>query len=209
MPHLTPEQFVDLAEGTGSESSLPHLAACDACRQQLADLRGMMAGAADVDVPEPSPLFWSHLSSRVRDAVAEEPARTPAWRDWVFQPRAVVAALGAALAVALVAVLLPRAVIAPAIPSTPLSIIETSTLPTSSPSMPPLAPFGAADDPQLGIVAAVATAVEWDDMRDEVALATGGSSEAVAGALTAGEQRELQRLLADEMTQPTALEHLS
>ena len=27
--HLTPEEFVDAAEGTRSESSLPHLADCD------------------------------------------------------------------------------------------------------------------------------------------------------------------------------------
>jgi hypothetical protein len=42
-----------------------------------------------------------------------------------------------------------------------------------------------------------------------VALATGGSSDAVAGALTIGEQRELQRLLAAEMAQPGALEKRS
>ena len=44
-------------------------------------------------------------------------------------------------------------------------------------------------------------------MREEMALATpGGSSDAMAGALTVDEQRELQRLLAEEMAQPRALE---
>jgi hypothetical protein len=200
-----PEQFVDLAEGTAPESSLPHLASCDACRRELAEMRALMSEAAGVDVPEPSPLFWNHLSTRVRDAVAEEGARTQSWRRWVFNPRVLAPVLAGALAVALAAVLLPRAPVTTTIPSTPLSLSGNALLP----SLPPLAPLGAADDPQLGIVTAIATAVDWDDMRDEVAMATGGSSEAVAGALTAGEQRELQRLLADEMTQPTALEHLS
>jgi hypothetical protein len=82
-------------------------------------------------------------------------------------------------------------------------------LPSVSPSLPPLAPLGAADDPQLGIVAAVATTVDWDDMRDEVALASSGNSDAVAASLTIDEQRELQRLLAQEVAQPGAVEKRS
>jgi len=56
------------------------------------------------------------------------------------------------------------------------------------------------------IVAAVATTIDWDEMRDEVALASGGSSDAVVGSLTVEEQQELQRLLAEEMAQPATLE---
>ena len=70
--HLTSEELVDIAEGTRSEASAPHLAGCDPCRAQLSDLRAMMSVAADVDVPEPSPLFWDHLSSRVSAAIAAE-----------------------------------------------------------------------------------------------------------------------------------------
>jgi hypothetical protein len=33
----------------------------------------------EVDVPEPSPLFWEHLSQRVRDAVADEPPPPAGW----------------------------------------------------------------------------------------------------------------------------------
>src|SRR6185436_8662720 len=39
---------------------------------QLDELRAMLAAARDVDVPEPSPLFWDHLSARVSEAVAAE-----------------------------------------------------------------------------------------------------------------------------------------
>ena len=68
--HLQPDELVDVAEGTRPESSVPHLASCEVCRLQLADLKATISAAADVEVPEPSPLFWDHLSARVRDAVA-------------------------------------------------------------------------------------------------------------------------------------------
>src|SRR5580704_16254588 len=83
--HLTVEDFVDLAEGARDDASMPHLAVCAVCRRQLADLREMVSvGAAgrSSDVPEPSPLFWDHLSSRVREAVGNE--ELPA-RGWSFQ----------------------------------------------------------------------------------------------------------------------------
>jgi hypothetical protein len=210
-PHLTPEQLVDLAEGTQRESSLPHLPACDVCRRQLGELRAVMAQAVDAgnsDVPEPWPLFWDHLSSRVRLAVADEQARPRSWRERVLQPLVLVPAFGAALAVAILAVVAPRQTVAPTIPSSPLPLVEVS-VPSTSTSLPPLGPLGAADDPQLTIVAAVATTIDWDEMRDEVAMAAGGTSDAVVGALTVDERRELQRLLAEEMAQPRALENRS
>ena len=33
----------------------------------------------EADVPEPSPLFWEHLSQRVHDAVAAEPVPSRSW----------------------------------------------------------------------------------------------------------------------------------
>jgi hypothetical protein len=208
MSHLTPEQFVDLAEGVAAETSLPHLASCDACRRQLASMRAMMSDVASVDASEPSPLFWDHLSTRVREAVAGERARPRSWRDYLLRPRVLALSLAGALAVALFAVILPGTpatiTIRTTIPSTPLPMAAENVL---LPSLPPLAPLGAADDPQLGFVADYGTTLDWDEMREEMALATpGGSSDAVAGALTVDEQRELQRLLAEEMAQPRALE---
>jgi hypothetical protein len=81
--HLKPEELVDLAEGTVIESSVPHLSACAACRGQLEALRLMTAEARDFEVPEPSPLFWDHLSSRVRDAIAEDHGQPSAWLRWL------------------------------------------------------------------------------------------------------------------------------
>jgi hypothetical protein len=79
--HLKPEELVDLAEGTIAEASVPHLATCAACRGQLEMLRAMEARARDFDVPEPSPLFWDHLSSRVQEAIAADSAQPAGWLD--------------------------------------------------------------------------------------------------------------------------------
>jgi hypothetical protein len=66
MRHLTPEELLDLAEGSRPLSSAPHLTACEVCRQQLDELRGAMAtldadgsifrrGFARRSRPSPSP----------------------------------------------------------------------------------------------------------------------------------------------------------
>jgi len=203
MAHLSPDQFVDLADGVLVESDVPHLGTCAACQEQLATLRAMMTEAANVDAPEPSPLFWDQLSSRVRDAVAEEASRRRSWREHLLQPRIWIPSLAAAFAVLLLIALQPRESLVPAgpatIPSTPLPIGERAGLPSLQRS----APLGTPDDPQLDLVADYGTTLSWDEMRDEMALSeSGSSSDAVLDVLTVDEQRELQRLLADEMSQP-------
>ena len=75
--HMKTGELVDIAEGARTEASAPHLAVCEPCRAQLHDLRAMLSAARDVDVPEPSPLFWDHLSSRVSDAVAADARLKP------------------------------------------------------------------------------------------------------------------------------------
>ena len=211
MTHLTPAQFVDIAEGAQPESSVPHLATCERCRRELNELRAVMA---DTDVSgrdavmEPSPLFWNELSARVRNAVAEERARPQSLLEWLRQPRVFVASLASAFAVLLIALLMPRTDDA-TIPARPLPLAQNASLPSASPSLPPLAPLGLADDPHLRIVASVATSVDWDEMRDEVAFANTGTSDAVAASLTIDEQRELRRLLVEETAQPGTLEKRS
>jgi len=102
-PHLSPEEFVDIADGARSESSVPHLAACERCRHELADFRVTalsLAGAGDV--PEPSPFFWTRFQREVNAAVAIEVDRGRGWRGWirgalrpaVIAPASAVLALG-------------------------------------------------------------------------------------------------------------------
>ncbi len=100
MTHLSESEFVDFAEGGLDGSRSAHLNTCAACRHQAADVRSALEAATAVSVPEPSPLFWDHLSARVRQGIAEQPdVRHPWWR-----PR-VVAMLGcAAAAIVVVAI---------------------------------------------------------------------------------------------------------
>lgn len=80
------------------------------------DVRDLIAEVkAAGDVPEPSPLFWNHLSARVRDAVAVEPIRRT-W--WTSHWRPVVSAVGALSFVAFM-ILRTSAPAAPAAPATP------------------------------------------------------------------------------------------
>lgn len=72
---------MDLIDGTRAAASLPHLADCAACREQLDDLRATLREVAAVDVPEPPPEYWRRLSARVHDAVRREPARGR-WGAW-------------------------------------------------------------------------------------------------------------------------------
>jgi len=227
MAHLTPEQFVDIADGIAEPGSEPgieivqHLAMCVECREQVAGMRAIMTEAAGDDVvefPEPSPLFWDQLSARVRDAVADEPDPR-SWRDWLLRPLVLVPSLAGALVAALFVVLLTRPALAPLpLPPPPETLTTTITPPSQDgaarasatvlePSLPPL---GASDDPQLGLVADYGASLDWDEMRDEIALeGPRTSSDALVGALTVEEQRELQRLLAAEMAQPGAPENRS
>ena len=95
MSHLSPSELVDLVEGELPAARTAHANGCEACRAQAAVVRdALRLAAAAPDVPEPSPLFWDHLSARVRDGIAAAPPRATfgfGWRG--FQPIAAVLAL--------------------------------------------------------------------------------------------------------------------
>lgn len=74
MKHLSKREIAMAIEGSSSHEA--HLASCDACRRRVEELRGLLAVVREVEVPEPSPLFWTGFSNRVREAVAAEPRST-------------------------------------------------------------------------------------------------------------------------------------
>ncbi len=80
-PCLTPDEFVDLVDGTLAASREAHLATCAACAATAIDVRDALAAALSADVPEPSPLFWPSVNARVQAAVAETSAT--GWRAWL------------------------------------------------------------------------------------------------------------------------------
>jgi hypothetical protein len=91
--HLSSEESIAALEGTLEPDRRRHVDGCPQCRRQLGDLQatlGAIRAAGEVD--EPSPLFWDHLSGRVREAVADErPAPRRVWLR-VWQPLAALTA---------------------------------------------------------------------------------------------------------------------
>jgi hypothetical protein len=193
--HLTSEELIDLAEGTRAEAGVPHLRSCDACRHQIAALRKVMSAvskAPGADVPEPSPLFWEHLSQRVREAIAAEPApvsRLTGWRAGTALPGSwrAWAMAGVAAAVALsIYVTSPRT-------STPPSGARSDAASTA------LEPFGASDDPSLALFADLAEQIDPGVIAETGWSSHAGAVDEVVASLTDDERLELQRLLNEEL----------
>lgn len=193
MSHLPPDTFIDLLDGTLHEDAVPHLRGCQECQGQLADLRATWQAAVEVDVPEPSPLFWEHLSRRVHEAVAAEPNPAPRWwqMQWTWPTLGFAGAAFAA--VALVFVLQsPRTAVtdSPAVASQRAEVIGTVE-PEPLPAL--------VDDASIGLVADLASDLDVESALPELGLGARGAAERALSELDADERVELRRLLAEEM----------
>ena len=136
----------------------------------------MLSAAKMLEVPEPSPLFWDHVSARVRDAVAaEDPhASIGAWWRPSTWPRLALPAAGGVIAALVLAMML-----------TSRGLEQ-------------------ADDPSLGLVTALAAQMDWDAVSAvDVSTHAGAMDEAI-GELSAGERMEMRRLLQAELARPGA-----
>lgn len=180
MTHLTSDELIDAMEGLLPAERQAHLATCDACRRELAELSSVLGEAKQISVPEPSPLFWQHFSSRVRAAVDAEalPAGgRPGWLRWpILAPVAALALLVMALVVA---------------------------IPRDEPSLPPIA-RDAADDVTLTddnwvMVADLVGEMDWETARAAGVTVEPGDIDRAVMALSPAEQQELTRLLKAEL----------
>jgi hypothetical protein len=195
MRHLTAEQLVDLAEGVRTDTSMPHLQSCDSCRAQLAELRGTLSAAGDVDVPEPSPLFWDHFSARVHDAVEAERSNGPSaawrWLSWRAGSWRIVPVWVGSLAVVVLAVgMMTRGRVSDA-PAVRGSIAVVADSPAEVPVL--------ADDPSLSLVADLVTDLDWDAAVEAGLTTQIEFAGDVVNALSDGERRELHQLLRLEL----------
>ena len=180
MTHLTSDELIDAVEGNLDGSRRPHLDTCEVCRQQVADLAGVLGEALAVAVPEPSPLFWQHLSQRVRTAIEAEPPAAGGWGSWLRWPvLAPIAAL--ALLVMVLAVSLPR----------------------EAPVAPVMANNAAAEttgDESFAVVAELVGDFDWDTAVSAGLTVAPGAADRAVLELTALEQQALTRLLQAELT---------
>lgn len=107
--HLRKTEFVDFAEGTLAPSRAGHLDTCARCRVQAEEVAASLREVSNVEMPEPSPLFWDHFSARLREQVAHEAVEQAHW--WSSAGVRALVPLVAALAVLIAVVstaLLPR-----------------------------------------------------------------------------------------------------
>lgn len=217
--HLKTEEFVDIAEGTRAEASAPHLAVCDPCRAQLHELRAMLSAARDVDVPEPSPLFWDHLSSRVSDAVAAD-ARLEPSRSFLGETFSVFTALlgarafqaSAVVAAALIVIVVSNSRLMAPDPPAPAQAGSRYAAAAPPPPAASIAEASAttevlgdatSDDASLMLVASLTSSLDLDAASD-AGLAPSGSAEHAVTHMSEGELRELGRLLKEELARSGA-----
>lgn len=201
MRHLTSGELVDLVEGTRAQSSAPHLATCEACCHQLAALRAAMSAASELDVPEPSPLFWDHFSARVCEAVAAEgaPHRRSSLRSWSW-PRLTIPLTAGAFAALVIAVVVTIRVGAPRSPVEVPVLVSTRLSNAATVE----APDGLPHDPSLALVAELAAEMDWDLASEAGLTSRVDGAEQAAGQLNADERRELDRLLRQALGMPGA-----
>ena len=83
MTHLTADELIDAMEGMLAPERQAHLTACDQCQRELAELSNVLSEAKQVSIPDPSPLFWSHFSERVRVAIDHDAAPGNDWPSWL------------------------------------------------------------------------------------------------------------------------------
>ena len=192
--HLKDDQLVDLAEGTLPESSAPHLASCEECRRQLRELRAVMSTAGEVDVQEPSPLYWEHLSARVREAVAKDASPRRAWTDAAAWRRVLMPAWAAAVASIIIVVALgPRVAGPPSSPPAPAAVVATRAAVVDVWS-----DQASDDDESLTLMASLSAGFDFEAAR-QAGFAEGGSAEHAVTHMDDNDLRELQRLLTQEL----------
>jgi hypothetical protein len=199
MGHLSSADFVDLLDGARSDASEQHLSECDRCRREFAGLCEMMADAASADVPEPSPLFWEHLSARVQEAVAQDVPAAGEWsgRASLFGGWWIRAAAGVAVG----ALVIAAAVTLGSRPDAPRRLPSPATAPPDPAVLTTLQ--GPPDDGSFGLVADFGGTLEWDDLREQMAVsAHPGRLDGGVDELDSGERRELERLLKEELARP-------
>jgi hypothetical protein len=202
--HLNADEIIDLAEGTRPEASAPHLAACDRCREKVGELRALLSAVegTKTDVPEPSPLFWDHLSARVRVAVAADEVPRRSWLDASTWGRLLMPLSALAVASLLIALAVGSRVMAPG-PAVHQSDAPAAAAADLGASADLWADSASDDDESLMLVASLTEHLDLD-AAGEAGLAPGGSAEHAVTHMSDDDLRELRRVLKEELARSGA-----
>ncbi len=186
--HLTPEEFVDALDRPSATGRQSHLATCQACADELADMRVLMGDVTIAsEVPEPSPLFWDHLSARVREAVDAEPVPMAWWRPLWRPMLAAVGVLGV-IAVAVIARPSPRG-----------SRVDAPDVAVSSEAAMLDGLVSPESDAMWEMIRQMAPSIRIDDARAAGMAPGRAATDAAIESLTQAQRQELMKLLRKEM----------
>jgi len=183
MTHLSPQQFADAIEGALASIHKQHLKECEACRTQVASLRSLTTEVRAVRAAEPSPLFWDHLSERVRAATSAEPIPAEPWWRGVWNP-----AMTIGLAVATMALVF----VVRTGPARPAAIDELAQARGSADVT------AGVDDESFAFVARVASTLDTEDLH-QAAQPTPDGVDAALNQLNDEQRAALVRLLQTKM----------
>ena len=195
MSHLSNDDLLNAVEGGTGHSA--HLATCEACRARVESLRSVLALTSRVDVPEPSPLFWDHFSSRVRDAVAAEPQ--PHARFWRLNFAWTASVVGV-LAIAIIGAAVTLRTARPVENAATTSVASTDAGVTPAVNVPSLG-----EDETWALMGELASQMDWEDAREAGLTARPGSAEQAVEQMSQEEQRQLVELLEMELQKSKSL----
>jgi len=187
MKHLTPGEFIDAVEDTLAPARRAHLASCGVCSQQAAQLATVLRETREIEIPEPSPLFWDRLSERVQTAIVDAgvpEGRLPRWLRWpVLVPLG-----GLALIILALFTAVPRES-----PRSDSAAISNADGQSVSPN-----PAEAADA-GWAVISGLVQPLDVDVARAAGIGMFPGAAERAVLQMTGAEQKELLRLLREEI----------
>jgi hypothetical protein len=200
MGHLSTTELLeacDAAESSRSGGAAAHLSTCASCHRQVAELQGMLRAARDAAIPEPSPLFWDHLSARIRAEIASAPV-PPTTRvfDAVSLRRFALPLLACGLVVVLAIGFMRTGRVRGSSIGNGSNASLTGTAASDSAQT--------SEDPSFSFVADLASGLDWDVAAEAGLNAPDAAVDAALMGLNARERAELQKLLRDELARPGA-----
>lgn len=157
----------------------------------------IIAALREVEVPEPSPLFWDHLSQRVHEAVAVEPVPSPTWTsrfNFAWASGIVAAVAVAVLAVTLSVRHQPAA--GPGAAAVP-AVADVAAASNALPSLE--------DDASWAVMGELASEMDFDEAGAAGLTVAPGAAEGALSQLSGDEQRAVVELLQQEIKNSKSL----
>ena len=184
MTHLDHLQLVDALDAAAPHVE-SHLEACASCREQLEGLRASLARVRTDLVPEPSPLFWNHFSTRVNAGIDAEAGKR-AWVEEGWMPHALAWSGVLALVLAVVSI-----IVAPKRSADPLAVAAGPTAAWAEPDLE--------HDEAWAVVRELATGFDYEQAQSAGIVPREGAVDRAALELSDAERAELARIIDAEL----------